>query len=80
MVKKRGEQQPWMSAPDYGRSLRGLSINLLVKDVARAIAFAREVLGATLVYGDGISPCSGAMARNGCSMRITPMAIIRCWR
>ena len=52
MVKKRGEQQPWMSAPDYGRSLRGLSINLLVKDVARAIAFAREVLGATLVYGD----------------------------
>ena len=52
MVKKRGEQQPWMSAPDYGRSLRGLSINLLVKDVPRAIAFAREVLGATLVYGD----------------------------
>lgn len=53
MVKKRGEQeQPWMTAPDYGRSLRGLSINLLVKDVARAVAFAREVLGAELVYGD----------------------------
>ena len=52
MVKKRDEQEPWMPAPDYGRSLRGLSINLLVKDVARAIAFARQVLGASLVYGD----------------------------
>ena len=52
MVKKRGERQPWMPAPDYGRSLRGLSVNLLVKDVARSVAFAREVLGATLVYGD----------------------------
>ena len=37
MVKKRDKQEPWMTAPDYGRSLRGLSINLLVKDVARAI-------------------------------------------
>jgi len=52
MVKKRDKQEPWMPAPDYGRSLRGLSINLLVKDVARAIAFARQVLGASLVYGD----------------------------
>ena len=52
MAKMRGEQEPWMTAPDYGRSLRGLSINLLVKEVPRAIAFAREVLGATLVYGD----------------------------
>ena len=49
MAKMRGEQEPWMTAPDYGRSLRGLSINLLVKEVPRAIAFAREVLGATLV-------------------------------
>jgi catechol 2,3-dioxygenase-like lactoylglutathione lyase family enzyme len=52
MVKTRGAQEPWMTAPDYGRSLRGLSINLLVKDVARAVDFAREVLGARLVYGD----------------------------
>jgi uncharacterized glyoxalase superfamily protein PhnB len=52
MAKMRGEQEPWMTAPDYGRSLRGLSINLLVKEVPRAITFAREVLGATLVYGD----------------------------
>jgi len=52
MVKKREAQEPWMTAPDYGRSLRGLSINLLVKDVPRSIAFARDVLGAELVYGD----------------------------
>lgn len=52
MVKKRDEQEPWMPAPDYGRSLRGLSINLLVRDVARSVAFARQVLGASLVYGD----------------------------
>jgi uncharacterized glyoxalase superfamily protein PhnB len=52
LVKKRGEQEPWMAAPDYGRSLRGLTINLLVKDVARAIDFARRVLEAELVYGD----------------------------
>jgi catechol 2,3-dioxygenase-like lactoylglutathione lyase family enzyme len=52
MVKKRDEQEPWMPAPDYGRSLRGLSINLLVRDVARSVAFARQDLGASLVYGD----------------------------
>lgn len=52
MVKKRDAQEPWMTAPDYGRSLRGLSINLLVRDVPRSIAFARQVLGAELVYGD----------------------------
>lgn len=41
-----------MAAPDYGRSLTGLSINLLVKDVARSVAFARTVLGAEVVYAD----------------------------
>ena len=51
MVKK-SETTPWMPAPDYGRSLAGLSINLLVRDIDRAVAFAREVLGAELVHGD----------------------------
>ena len=40
------------SADDYGRSLKGLGINLLVRDVARSIDFARLVLGAELVHGD----------------------------
>jgi catechol 2,3-dioxygenase-like lactoylglutathione lyase family enzyme len=53
MAKKRTpDQQPWMAAPEYGRSLQGLSVNLLVRDVARAVAFQREVLGATVVYSD----------------------------
>ena len=53
MVSKRGPQdKPWMPADAYGRSLRGFSFNLLVRSVAKAIAFQREVLQARLVYGD----------------------------
>ena len=40
-----------LSAPDYGRSLRGLGFNLIVKDVKSAVHFATEVLGATLFFG-----------------------------
>jgi len=50
-MKKR-EGDPWMSPPDYGRSLRGLGVNMLVRDTARAAAFARDVLGLTVVYAD----------------------------
>jgi catechol 2,3-dioxygenase-like lactoylglutathione lyase family enzyme len=53
MTKKRPEDQtPFMPAPDYGRSLKGFGVNLLVRDVPRAVEFAKTVLGATLVYGD----------------------------
>jgi uncharacterized glyoxalase superfamily protein PhnB len=42
-----------MSPPDYGRSLRpGLGVNLLVRDVAGAVRFAAEVLGASTIYAD----------------------------
>ena len=41
-----------MSPPVYGRSLRGLGVNMLVRDTARAAAFARDVLGLTVVYVD----------------------------
>jgi uncharacterized glyoxalase superfamily protein PhnB len=50
-MKKR-EGDPWVSPPVYGRSLRGLGVNLLVRDTARAVAFARDVLGITIVYAD----------------------------
>ena len=43
---------PWMSAEDYGRSLTGLSINLLVTSVPESVAFAIQVLGAESVYDD----------------------------
>ena len=44
--------QPWMSGADYGRSLSGFGVNLLVRAVAPAVAFHRSVLGATVVYED----------------------------
>lgn len=44
--------EPWRPAPDYGRSLRGLTVNLLVRDIAAAVAFQRDVLGAQVVYAD----------------------------
>ena len=43
---------PWMPAGDYGRSLKGLGINLLVGDVAASVEFAQTVLGAEAVYAD----------------------------
>ena len=42
-----------MTAPELGRSYRpGLGVNLLVKDVAKAVKFAEDVLWATVVYWD----------------------------
>jgi len=43
---------PWMPAPAYGRSLCGLTLNLLVRDIATALPFHREVLGAEVIYSD----------------------------
>ena len=43
---------PWRPARDYGRSLKALTINLLVRDVEAALVFQREVLGASVVYSD----------------------------
>ena len=44
--------KPWMPAPEYGRSLSGLTVNLLVRDIETALAFQRQVLGAEIVYSD----------------------------
>lgn len=41
-----------MPADVYGRSLRGLTLNLLVGDIEAALPFHREVLGAEVVYSD----------------------------
>jgi catechol 2,3-dioxygenase-like lactoylglutathione lyase family enzyme len=49
---KQSTTEPWMSAADYGRSLTGLTVNLLVRDIDAALPFYREVLDATVVYGD----------------------------
>jgi uncharacterized glyoxalase superfamily protein PhnB len=52
MKKTSPAKSPPVSAPDYGRGLRGLGFNLLVKDVARAVKFAEDVLGATSFHDD----------------------------
>jgi len=52
MVSKRGDKQPFMAADDYGRSLTGLTLNLLVREVARSVSFYRQVLGAEVVHDD----------------------------
>ncbi len=51
MAKKR-TGNPWMPAPDYGRGLTGLSINLLVANVPASVSFAKSVLKAGIVYED----------------------------
>lgn len=43
---------PWMPAAEYGRSLHGLGVNLLVRQIEAALPFHCEVLGATVVYSD----------------------------
>jgi catechol 2,3-dioxygenase-like lactoylglutathione lyase family enzyme len=43
---------PWMPASVYGRSLVGLTVNLLVRNVEAALPFHHEVLGAEIVYAD----------------------------
>ena len=50
MRKRKAE--PWMSAADYGRTLSGLSVNLIVRDIARSVPFYTGVLEMRLLYSD----------------------------
>ena len=54
--------EPPVSAPDYGRSLRGLGFNLIVRDITRAVKFAVDVLGATAFFANDMF---AAMKLNG---------------
>ena len=51
MAKKR-VGDPWMPADEYGRALPTFTVNLLVSDIARSVAFYREVFGAEARYSD----------------------------
>ena len=54
IVKKslQNSADAWMSADEFGRSLRGFGVNLLVRDVALAVKFGCEVLLGECVYED----------------------------
>jgi catechol 2,3-dioxygenase-like lactoylglutathione lyase family enzyme len=45
-------KEPWMAADAYGRSLTGMGVNLLVREVAREVAFLTEVLELETVHAD----------------------------
>jgi hypothetical protein len=47
----RRTADPWSPAPDDGRSMRGFTIDLLVRDLTVALPFHREVLDATVLAG-----------------------------
>lgn len=49
---KRRTGEPWMAASDYGCQLRGLTVNLLVREIESALAFQRMVLRAEVIYAD----------------------------
>jgi len=50
-MKKR-EGEPWMPADEFGRTLKGLGINLLVPSIEQQRPFQLEVLAAEEVYAD----------------------------
>jgi catechol 2,3-dioxygenase-like lactoylglutathione lyase family enzyme len=49
---KERDGEPWMAADAYGRSLTGMGVNLLVRQIERSVAFLTEVLGLEAVYAD----------------------------
>lgn len=49
---KKSHSPAWMPAPEYGRSLRGFGVNLLVAEIGRAIEFQCAVLGAVVIHAD----------------------------
>lgn len=65
MKKRTGE--PWMTAAEYGRTLTGLSLNLIVRDVQRSLLFYTEVLGFRAVYFD---PDFAALEREGVRLQL----------
>ena len=59
-MKRTGEA--WIPAEEYGRAMPRFTVNLLVRDLSRSLPFYRDVLGATVPYGDADF---AAMSLNG---------------
>ena len=50
MKKRQGD--PFMPPDEYGRSLTGFMLNILVKDMDKAVEFHKKVLNVNVVYSD----------------------------
>jgi len=50
-MKERNEE-PWVSAEEYGRQMPDFTVNLLVRSIERSVAFYRDVLGAAVQHSD----------------------------
>ncbi len=51
-MTKKSIGEPWLPADDYGRRLPRFTVNLLVRDLGRSVAFYTGVLGAETHYRD----------------------------
>jgi len=49
---KKSQKTPFMAPPDYGKRLRGFSINLLSRNLPRALVFQRDVIKANIQHED----------------------------
>jgi len=51
-LTKQRTGEPWLSPPEYGATLAGVSLNFIVRDVRRSLPFYTEVLGFSSPYSD----------------------------
>ena len=65
MKKRTGD--PWMTAAEYGRTLQGLSVNLIAREIERSLPFYCDVLGFRVVYSD---PDFAALERDGIRVQL----------
>ena len=49
-TKRTGD--PWLTPPEYGRTLTGASLNYLVRDVDRSLPFYVDLIGFRSLYSD----------------------------
>ena len=56
-------------AAEFGKSLTGVGISLLVTDVAAAVEFSKKILNADAMYADDSFAMIGSANMNGRSMR-----------
>ena len=68
MTKRRTDVQKWaVSSDEYGRSLGGLTLNLLVRDIEKSLPFYTEVLRFRDLHHD---PDFAALERDGVKLTL----------